>query len=133
MARGEYVYRYITGKKNIMEKTTFGLLVALGAAAATPASANAPANAAYSINHPTSVAELLDPVADPVATLSALQAQHQNEPVEVAQNGLYLGPNGLSMHHHHHHHYRHRGYYNHRRHHHHHHHNNYYNNNNYGN
>ena len=112
-----------------MEKTTLGLIAALGAAVATPASANTPESAAYRIMHPTSVAELLDPVADPVATLSALQKVPPSDQVEVAQNGLYLGPDGLSMQHHHH--YRNRAYYRHRRHHHHHH-NNYYNNN-YGN
>jgi len=100
-----------------MEKTTLGLIAALGAAAATPASANAPANVVYRIIHPASVAELLDPVADPVATLSALQQQRPLGSVEVAD--MSIGVNGVTMHHHHRH-YHH--YYHHRRHHHHHHH-----------
>jgi hypothetical protein len=97
-----------------MDKTTLGLIAALGVAAATPASANVPANAVHAITHPTSVAELLEPISNPVATLGALQEQPRPEQVELAD--MSIGPDGVTMHHHHHHHYYRR------RHHHHHHH-----------
>jgi hypothetical protein len=107
-----------------MEKTTLGLLAALGAAAATPASAYAPAAAANSILHPTSVAELLAPVANPMETLSALQSQPK--PLEVADE-LTIGVPGVVLHHHHHHHHHHMFF---RHHHHHHHHYHHYDDNN---
>jgi hypothetical protein len=102
-----------------MEKTTLGLIAALGAAAATPAGASAPSPSAK-ILHPTSVSELLEPVANPVETLAALKAQRALEPVEVADNVTIALP---GVHHHHHHHHR-RVIVVHHHHHHHHHQNN---------
>jgi hypothetical protein len=109
-----------------MDKSTLGLIAALGAATAvSPAAANAPAAATAKILQPTSVAELLEPIADPVATLSALQAERANKPVQVA-NDVTIGVPGVTVHHHHHH-YHHRRYVivHHHHHHHHHHYNNY--------
>jgi hypothetical protein len=101
-----------------MEKTTIGLIAALGAAAAaSPAAASAPPSAADRILKPASLAELLEPVADPVATLKEMDAR-QLEPVEVADETV--------VYHHHHHHrviiMRHHHHYHHHWHHHHHHH-----------
>jgi len=81
-----------------MEKTAFGLIAALGAAVVAPHAATAAATPTDRILNPTSVAELLDPIADPVATLNALQSQRQLEAVEDADMVAE------DMHHHHHHH-----------------------------
>ena len=106
-----------------MEKTTLGLIAALGAASMAPGAAGASTSAADKILNPTSVAELLDPVAEPVATLDDLLAQRQLEPVEVADAEVSVGVGGVSVyHHHHHHHHRRRVIIYHHHHHHHHHH-----------
>ena len=110
-----------------MEKTTLGLIAAVGAFAATPALAAAPANVTDQVLKPRTVAELLEPISRPVETLAAVDAARQLEPVEVAQ--IYLGPDGVQIghrHHHHHHHYvYHHHHHHHVYHHHHHHYNNY--------
>jgi hypothetical protein len=84
-----------------MEKTALGLIAALGAAVVAPGVATAAATPADAILNPTSVAELLDPVADPVATLNALQSERQLEAVEVDDTTV---AEDMVMHHHHHHH-----------------------------
>jgi hypothetical protein len=110
-----------------MDKLTLGLVAALGAAAATPALAEAPAT--QKITNPASVAELLDPVSNPVETLRALRADQNSKPVRVAEE-LSIGLGGVHVHHHHyhHHHYHHHHHHHmvviHRYHHHHHHHHN---------
>jgi hypothetical protein len=101
-----------------MDKLTLGLVAAIGAAAATPALAEAPATAG--ITNPTSVAELLEPVSNPVQTLQALKAEQDPKPVQVAED-VSIGLNGVHVHHHHHHHHHHVVVI-HRHHHHHHHH-----------
>ena len=99
-----------------MEKTTLGLIAALGAAAAaTGAQASAPAT--DRILNPTSIADLLEPVADPVATLDALQDGRRLEAVETPE--MQVAETVIIRRHHHHHHHR---YVVIRRHHHHHHH-----------
>jgi hypothetical protein len=100
-----------------MDKLTLGLVAALGAAAATPALAEAPAT--QKITNPASVAELLDPVSNPVETLNALRAEQNSKPVRVAEE-LSIGLGGVHVRHHHHHHHHHMVVI--RRHHHHHHH-----------
>jgi len=86
-----------------MEKTALGLLAALGAAALAPACAHAAATPADRVMNPTSIAELLEPVADPVATLDALNSQRQLEAVEIADNEQVAEMMGVRHHHHHHH------------------------------
>jgi hypothetical protein len=101
-----------------MEKTTLGLIAALGAAAVAPTAAHASASAVENIRNPRSVAELLEPVPNAVATMNALNAGERTlEPVEVAEVGITIGPGGVRIGHRHHHHYR---YYHHHHHHHHH-------------
>jgi hypothetical protein len=107
-----------------MEKTTLGLIAALGAAAATPASAYAPSAATAKVLQPTSVAELLEAIADPVATLKAVRDESARKPVEVADDVTIAVP-GVGMHHHHHHHHHRRMVIVRHHHHHHHHHNSY--------
>ena len=85
-----------------MEKTAFGLIAALGAAAVAPAAAHASAPAVDNILNPTSVAELLDPVSNPVSTLDALQSQRQLEAVETPD--MQVAETVVIHHHHHHHH-----------------------------
>ena len=119
-----------------MDKTTLGLIAAVGAFAASPALASATADANDQIMKPRSVAELLEPISNPVETLAALDAARQLEGVELAQAEIQVGPLGFGFahHHHHHHYYRHyiyhhhhhqHRYYYHHHHHHHHHYNNY--------
>ena len=111
-----------------MDKTTLGLLASLGALAVVPALASAPADVAERILKPRTVAELLEPVPQPVETLAKLDAARQLEPVEVADADINLGPLGLTVghrHHHHHHYYHHHHHHHHYHHHHHHHHHNY--------
>ena len=110
-----------------MEKTTIGLLAALGAVAATPAIASAPAVTTDAVLNPKSVAELLDPIANPVETLHAVQAQQELAPVEVKEAQIYLGPDGVQIGHRHHHHHHHHYVYHHHHHHYHHHHHHFYN------
>jgi hypothetical protein len=104
-----------------MQKTTLGLVAALGAVAASPALANAPATTADSILRPTSVAELLDPIANPLEVMKDLQARSDTlAPVEVSDADISVGTSGVTIaHHHHHHHYRRRLYIYHHHHHHH--------------
>jgi hypothetical protein len=125
-AFGDYSTSIRTEKT--MEKTTFGLLAALGAAVVAPNAASAAVTPTDRILNPMSVAELLDPVADPVATLNALQSERQLEAVEVDDT---MVAQDMMMHHHHHHHrfmmMRHHHHHHHHffRQHHHHHHNSY--------
>jgi hypothetical protein len=109
-----------------MDKTTLGLLAAAGALAVSPALASAYADVSESILKPRTVAELLEPVQQPVETLAKLDAARQLEPVEVAQADIQVGPLGVEIgrrhHHYHHHHHHHHHHYHH---HHHHHFNNY--------
>jgi hypothetical protein len=84
-----------------MEKTALGLFAALGAAAVAPAAANASAPSSEAILNPSSVAELLEPVANPVATLNDLQ-QRQLEAVETPD--AEVAQLVVVRHHHHHHH-----------------------------
>jgi hypothetical protein len=105
-----------------MEKTALGLIAAFGAAvAAAPASASVATASTDNIFNPTSVAELLDPIPNALAAMNELNAGGRTlEPVDVAELGVTIGPDGVRIghrHHHHHHHWR--------RHHHHHHHHNY--------
>lgn len=99
-----------------MDRTTLGLIAAIGAMAATPAIANTSADATDQIMKPRSVAELLEPIANPVETLATLDSARQLEGVEVAQADVQVGPLGFGIGHHHHHHHNHYIY----RHHHHH-------------
>ena len=119
-----------------MEKTTLGLMALLGAAAVTPAVASAPATTVDRILRPTSIAELLDPIANPLAVLNDLSERQERTlaPVEVADAEISIGVPGIRIYHHHHHRrayiYRHHHHYHHhmRRYHHHlhhHHHNEY--------
>jgi hypothetical protein len=114
-----------------MDKTTLGLLAAAGALAVTPALAATSADVTESILKPRTVAELLEPVPQPIETLAKLDAARQLEPVEVAQADVQVAQLGLLLgHHHHHHHHRHYIYHHHHHHHrfyrhHHHHFNNY--------
>lgn len=103
-----------------MEKTTLGLIAALGASAAVPAVANASAPSIARILNPTSLAELLEPVANPVATLEAFQSQRQLSPAEA--DDTTVADATVVVHHHHHHHDHHAVIVRHRYHHHHHHH-----------
>ena len=108
-----------------MDKTTLAFLAGVGAFAAAPALANTPTDAAQNVLAPRSVAELLEPIANPVETLATLDAAKQLEPVEVA-DAVQIGPLGVVIGHHHHHHHRHYIYHHHHHHryyHHHHHHN----------
>lgn len=109
-----------------MDKTILGLIIAVSALAASPALASTSAAATDNITNPRSVAELLEPIANPVETLSALDAARQLEAVEVADAEIQVGPLGFGFGHHHHHHHRYYSYHHHhhhyyRRHHHHHH------------
>lgn len=116
-----------------MEKTTLALIASLGAACVTPALANAPPSTVDRILRPTSVAELLDPIANPIEVMNDLQASQETNlaPVEVADAEISIGVPGIRFGHHHHHHRRvyvyhhhhHHHYY--RRYHHHHHHHHY--------
>jgi len=108
-----------------MDKTTIGLIVAVGALAVSPALASAPADVTEQILKPRTVAELLEPIPQPVETLAKVQAAQQLEGVEVAQ--IEVNPYGVTLGHRHHHHH----HYNYHHHHHHHyrnHHHQYYNN-----
>lgn len=104
-----------------MEKSTIALIAALSAASVTPALAHAPRNAAERILNPGSIAELLDPIPNPIETLKALQAS-EPAPVQLADADISIGVPGPWAHHHHHHHHRRRVYNYHHHHHHHHHH-----------
>ena len=84
-----------------MEKTALGLIAALGAATVAPAAQAAVAPAERLLN-PASIAELLEPVADPVATLSALDAQRQLEGVEPGDREQTAEMLVVRRHHHHH-------------------------------
>lgn len=118
-----------------MDKTTLGLIAAVGAFAVSPALAAASADVTDQILKPRTVAELLEPIAKPVETLAALDASRQLEGVELAQADIQINPFGFGYgngdgygygyqhhhhhqyyrrhyHHHHHHHYRHHHYYN---------------------
>jgi hypothetical protein len=107
-----------------MEKTTLGLIAALGAAAVAPIAAKASAPAMGHILKPASVAELLDPVPNARATLDELNASGRTlEPVEVAEVGITIGPGGVRIGRRHHHHHHHHHFYRRHHHHHHHHHN----------
>jgi hypothetical protein len=86
-----------------MEKTTLGLIAALGAAA-VPSVAGASTPATDRIFSPSSLADLLDPVDDPVATLDALQAQGQLGPAKVSDERVAEATLIVRHHHHHHHH-----------------------------
>lgn len=132
-----------------MDKTTLGLIAAVGAFAASPALASAPADVTDQILNPRTIAELLEPIPQPVETLAKLDAAReiqgrQLEGVEVADAELNIGGYGIELGHHHHHYQRHYVYHHHHHHHyyqqqhhhhhqyyHHHHHHQYYNNNNY--
>jgi len=85
-----------------MEKTALGFIAALGAAVVAPHAAMAATTPTDRILNPTSIAELLDPVANPVATLNALQSERQLEAVEDSD----MVAEDMMMHHHHHHHHR---------------------------
>jgi hypothetical protein len=111
-----------------MDKTTLGLLAAVSVLAASPALAAAPADVTEQILRPRTVAELLEPIPQPIETLAKLDAAKQLEPVEVADAELNVGPLGVTVGHHHHHHHRqyhHHHHHHHRQYHHHHHHNSY--------
>ncbi len=112
-----------------MDKTTLGLIAAIGALAAAPALANTGGKGVDQVMNPRSVAELLEPIANPVDTLAQLEANRQLEDVEVADADIQIGPLGIGVgHHHHHRHYIYHHHHHHqfRRHHHHHHHYNNY-------
>lgn len=107
-----------------MEKTLMGLVAAIGAAAPLAGAhaavvSNDEATRALQV---TSVAELLEPVANPLAILAALDLQPRSEHAAHEKNTQ------LAWHHHHHHH--HHWYHHHHHHHHyyyhHHHHHHYY-------
>jgi hypothetical protein len=109
-----------------MEKTLMGLVAAIGAAAPLAGAhaavvSNDEANRALQV---TSVAELLEPVANPMAVLAALNSQPRSQSAPHENNVQ------LAWHHHHHHHhhhwYHHHHHHHHWYHHHHHHHHNYY-------
>lgn len=102
-----------------MEKTAFGLLAVLGAVAVAPA-ANAAAPASEAILNPTSVAELLEPIPNPVATLNDLQQRQLEavEPADVQVAELVMVRHHHYYHHHHHHHGFMRRFYHHHHHHH---------------
>ncbi len=100
-----------------MEKTTMGFIAALGALAATPASASVNAVTTDDILKPASVAELLEPVPNAVAVMKALAADQGKTlaAVEVAEV-VVVDPHRrhhhhhrvVVVHHHHHHHHHHR-------------------------
>jgi hypothetical protein len=95
-----------------MDKTVLGLLAAIGFAApltAAQATAVTPEDAASALRV-SSVADLLEPVPNPLAILAALNADPETAP---ADKGVLLAQ--LHHHHHHHHHF-----YHHHHHHHHH-------------
>jgi hypothetical protein len=114
-----------------MEKTALGLIAALSAAAAAgSASASVAPATTEKILNPTSIAELLDPIPNALATAKELDADGRTlAPVEVADALLSVGPDGVRLghrHHHHHHVYYHHHHHHHYHHHHHHHHRHYY-------
>ncbi len=85
-----------------MEKTTMGLIAALGALVGGPASANVSAVTSDNVLKPASVAELLEPIPNAVAVMKGLPADEGKTlaAVEVAEVVL------VDPHHHHHHHHR---------------------------
>lgn len=117
-----------------MDKTTLGLIAALGAALPLGAAQAAvePADMHRTL-HATSVAELLNPIPNALEVMKTAQAVRQDaEGTQVAQVEIELG------HHHHHHHnvirrffYHHHHHHHYYYHHHHHHHHYYYHHNNY--
>jgi hypothetical protein len=111
-----------------MDKTTLGLIAAMGALAASPALASTSADVTDQIMKPRSVAELLEPIANPIETLARLDAARQLEAVEVADAEIQVGPLGFGFGHHHHHHHYYRHHHHHHQHYiyHHHHHHHYY-------
>jgi len=95
-----------------MEKTSIGLIAALGAAvAASPVQASTPTGS-DTVLSVTSIAELLNPIPNALEKLRIVQAQ-----AEVRSDETQLAETLIIKHHHHHHH--------HYRHHHHHHHHHY--------
>jgi len=68
-----------------------------------PSAAMATASPADNVLNPTSVADLLEPVANPLATLNELQSQRQLEAVDV-DDAQVAETVVIRRHHHHHHH-----------------------------
>ncbi len=106
-----------------MEKTAIGLIAALGAAIplAGAHAAVAPQDA-QRIMHAQSVAELLDPIPNPLGVMQATEADRAAEAEEAQKAPQRLAQFYFHDHHHHHHWYHHHHWHHHHWHHHHHHH-----------
>ena len=108
-----------------MDKTTVGLIAALGAAIPMETSqAAVTLDEAHRTLHVASITELLDPISNAVGVMSALAAERKNvtEERKVAQLYLDFDHHHHHWHHHHHHHHWHDHHHHHWYHHHHHHH-----------
>ena len=109
-----------------MDKKIAGLLGAVAGIATIGAAQAAPQPAQNSSQAPSSYADLLAPIANPVEALQADNAARAQAPeAELAQyyyygyGPRYYAPPYYYHHHHHHHHHHHRAYYHHHHHHHH--------------